>query len=116
MPCSTISLASSNALLDLHASVNTPKDVIQILVHSFSMSNALLEQTRSAHEGMERLERLVVLDLKRTMGKHRDRLNQDHRVNQFVEGIQEEAKKLVRLLILLMFRCTVLCLLLLWPS
>jgi hypothetical protein len=60
------------------------------------MASTLLEQTRQLHEDMERAERLVVKDLKRTMSKYRDKLQQDHRTKRFVDSIQENARKLVR--------------------
>jgi len=56
----------------------------------------LLEQTRLAHEEMERLERLVVAELSREARTHRERLLQSHRVAAMVEQISARAVKLVR--------------------
>jgi hypothetical protein len=59
------------------------------------MANTLLEQTRQLHEDIECAERLVAKDLKRTMTRYKDRLQQDHRTKRFVDQIQENSCKLV---------------------
>jgi splicing factor 3A subunit 3 len=60
------------------------------------MSNTLLERTRQLHEDIERAERLAAKDLKRTMTRYKDRLQQDHRTKRFIDEIQESSRKLVR--------------------
>lgn len=60
------------------------------------MASTLLEQARQWHEDIEMDERLVAKDLKRSMTRYKDRLQQDHRVHRFVEDIQEKSRKLVR--------------------
>eukprot|EP00245_Coleochaete_scutata_P011206 TRINITY_DN4114_c0_g1_i1.p1 TRINITY_DN4114_c0_g1~~TRINITY_DN4114_c0_g1_i1.p1 ORF type:complete len:513 (-),score=146.40 TRINITY_DN4114_c0_g1_i1:146-1684(-) len=59
------------------------------------MSSTLLEQTRAAHEELERLERLVVKDLQQDLKTHRERLFQSHRVKNVVEEMLMETSKLV---------------------
>lgn len=59
----------------------------------------LLEQTRAAHEEMERLERLIVSELSRDARSHRERLAQGHRVRAMVDRICDRAAKLVRLVL-----------------
>ena len=44
------------------------------------MASSLLEQTREAHEEVERLERLVVTDFRADAVTHKERLLQNHRV------------------------------------
>eukprot|EP00892_Ulva_mutabilis_P000046 jgi/Ulvmu1/10041/UM059_0091.1 len=61
------------------------------------MANTLLEQTRQLHEDVERAERLVAKDLKRTMTKYKDKLQQDHRTKLFVDEVQEKARRLIRI-------------------
>jgi splicing factor 3A subunit 3 len=61
------------------------------------MASTLLEQARQYHEDIERSERLVAKDLKRSMTRYKDRLQQDHRVHRFIEDIQEKSRKLVRI-------------------
>jgi hypothetical protein len=56
----------------------------------------LLEQTRLAHEEVERLERLIVEELSREARTHRERLAQGHRVAAMVDRISGRAAKLVR--------------------
>ena len=56
----------------------------------------LLEQTRLAHEEVERLERLIVEELSREARTHRERLAQGHRVAAMVDRISARAGKLVR--------------------
>jgi splicing factor 3A subunit 3 len=56
----------------------------------------LLEQTRGAHEEIERLERLIVAELSREARSHRERLAQGHRVGAMVDRIAARAGKLVR--------------------
>ncbi|ESQ40537.1 hypothetical protein EUTSA_v10013305mg [Eutrema salsugineum] len=59
------------------------------------MSSTLLEQTRSNHEEIERLERLVVQDLQTQPPSSRDRLVQGHRVRGMIESIMLNTEKLV---------------------
>lgn len=59
------------------------------------MASTLLEQARQHHEDIERAERLVSKDLKRSMTRYKDRLQQDHRVKRFIDDIQEKSRKLV---------------------
>ena len=61
------------------------------------MSNTLLERTRQLHEDIERAERLAAKDLKRTMTRYKDRVQQDHRTKRFIDEVQEASRKLVRL-------------------
>jgi hypothetical protein len=61
------------------------------------MSAALLEQTRAWHEEIESLERLLVKDLHRDAKSHRERLHQNHRVNNMAESIVGASQKLVSL-------------------
>ncbi|VVB06022.1 unnamed protein product [Arabis nemorensis] len=61
------------------------------------MSLNLLEQTRLNHEEIERLERLVVKDLKTEPKSSRDRLVQGHRVRNVIESIMLNTKKLVEI-------------------
>lgn len=62
------------------------------------MSSTLLEQTRSNHEEIERLERLVVRDLQTEPPSSKDRLVQGHRVRHMIESIMLTTEKLVRFL------------------
>jgi hypothetical protein len=60
------------------------------------MSAALLEQTRAWHEEIETLERLLVKDLQRdAKSTHKERLHQNHRVNNIAESIVGASQKLV---------------------
>jgi len=59
------------------------------------MSSTLLEQTRSNHEEVERLERLVVEDLQKEPPSSKDRLVQGHRVRHMIESIMLTTEKLV---------------------
>ncbi|CAE6087858.1 unnamed protein product [Arabidopsis arenosa] len=59
------------------------------------MSSTLLEQTRSNHEEVERLERLVVQDLQKEPPSSKDRLVQGHRVRHMIESIMLTTEKLV---------------------
>jgi splicing factor 3A subunit 3 len=59
------------------------------------MASTLLEQARQLHEDIERMERLVAKDLKRSMTRYKDRLQQDHRTEHFIDDIQEKSRKLV---------------------
>lgn len=61
------------------------------------MANTLLEQTRQLHEDVEQAERLVAKDLKRTMTKYKDKLQQDHRTKLYVDEVQEKSRRLVSL-------------------
>lgn len=55
---------------------------------------SLLEQTRSAHEDMENLERLCVKDFQQETKTHRERLAQSHRVRNNIMTISDRATKL----------------------
>lgn len=59
------------------------------------MASTLLEQTRQLHEDIERSERLVAKDLKRTKTKYKDKLQQDHRTKILVDEVQEKSRRLV---------------------
>ncbi|CAA6659014.1 unnamed protein product [Spirodela intermedia] len=61
------------------------------------MSSTLLEVTRSAHEEVERLERLVVKDLQRDPASGRERLFQGHRVRNVIETIISTTDKLIEI-------------------
>ncbi|KAK8958965.1 hypothetical protein KSP40_PGU019919 [Platanthera guangdongensis] len=58
------------------------------------MSSTLLEVTRSAHEDVERLERLVVKELQRDPASNRDQLFQNRRVRNMIESIISTTHKL----------------------
>lgn len=62
------------------------------------MSSTLLEVTRSAHEDVERLERLIVKDLQNEPPSNKDRLFQSHRVRQMIDTIIATTEKLVIIL------------------
>jgi splicing factor 3A subunit 3 len=62
------------------------------------MSSTLLEVTRSAHEDVERLERLIVKDLQNEPPSNKDRLFQSHRVRQMIDTIISTTEKLVIIL------------------
>ncbi|XP_074570095.1 splicing factor SF3a60 homolog [Curcuma longa] len=59
------------------------------------MSSTLLEVTRSAHEDVERLERLIVRELQREPDSNRDRLFQSHRVRHMIDLITNTTDKLI---------------------
>ncbi|PKA61495.1 hypothetical protein AXF42_Ash014412 [Apostasia shenzhenica] len=59
------------------------------------MSSTLLEVTRSAHEDVERLERLIVKELQREPASSRDRLIQNHRVRNMIDTIIGTTNKLI---------------------
>ncbi|XP_028556397.1 splicing factor SF3a60 homolog isoform X2 [Dendrobium catenatum] len=59
------------------------------------MSSTLLEVTRSAHEDVERLERLVVKELQREPASNRDQLFQSHRVRNMIDTLISTTHKLV---------------------
>ncbi|KAG9456991.1 hypothetical protein H6P81_001499 [Aristolochia fimbriata] len=61
------------------------------------MSSTLLEVTRSAHEEVERLERLVVKDLQREPASNRERLFQNHRVRNMIDSVINTTDKLVEI-------------------
>ncbi|XXG89988.1 hypothetical protein AAC387_Pa12g1862 [Persea americana] len=61
------------------------------------MSSTLLEVTRSAHEEVERLERLAVKDLQREPGSNRERLYQNHRVRNMIDSIISTTDKLIEI-------------------
>lgn len=48
------------------------------------------------HEDLERLERVIVKDLKQDMRSFREKLKQGHRVRKRMDQMQESARKLVR--------------------
>mmetsp|Transcript_11578 Transcript_11578/g.15763 ORF Transcript_11578/g.15763 Transcript_11578/m.15763 type:complete len:501 (+) Transcript_11578:114-1616(+) len=54
----------------------------------------LLEQTRAMHEEMEKLERVVVKDLQQEVKTHKEKTSQAHRVNNFLNQVQDRAAKL----------------------
>lgn len=60
-----------------------------------SMSATLLEQTRAAHEEVERLEKCVVQELQRDTKSHKERLHQNHRVNNMLLASLASTAKLV---------------------
>ncbi|CAH8384498.1 unnamed protein product [Eruca vesicaria subsp. sativa] len=59
------------------------------------MSSTLLEQTRSNHEEIERLERIVVQDLQTEPSSSKDRLVQGHRVRNMIQSIMRTTEKLI---------------------
>ncbi|KAK9838337.1 hypothetical protein WJX81_005551 [Elliptochloris bilobata] len=61
------------------------------------MASTLLEQTRSAHEECERLERLIVRDFRTDAKGHTERLAQGHRVRKMLDQIKAQAEKLTRI-------------------
>lgn len=61
------------------------------------MAETLLEQTRALHEDVERLERVVVKDLKQETKSHKDKLMQSHRVRKRLGQIQEASHKLIKI-------------------
>ena len=58
------------------------------------MASTLLEQTREAHEAIERLERFIVSDFKTEAVTHKERLAQNHRVNRALDEMASRAKRL----------------------
>ena len=80
------------------------------------MSSTLLEVTRSAHEEVERLERLIVKDLQNEPTSNKDRLFQSHRVRNMIDTIISTTDKLVlslslSILFLFPYLCSILSLL-----
>ncbi|KAL8137091.1 hypothetical protein V2J09_003092 [Rumex salicifolius] len=61
------------------------------------MSSTLLEVTRSSHEEVERLERLVVKELQAEPASNRDRLFQSHRVSNMIEHVLTTTDKLIEI-------------------
>ncbi|KAB2598788.1 splicing factor 3A subunit 3 [Pyrus ussuriensis x Pyrus communis] len=61
------------------------------------MSSTLLEQTRAAHEEVERLERLIVKDFMNEPPSSKDRLYQGHRVRQLIDTITSTTEKLIEI-------------------
>lgn len=59
------------------------------------MATTLLESTRQMHEDMERLERLIVKDLRTETKTHKDKLLQSHRIRGMLDAIQDRANSLV---------------------
>lgn len=47
------------------------------------------------HEDLERLERIIVKDLKRDVKSHKEKMMQSHRVRRRLDSMQESARKLV---------------------
>jgi splicing factor 3A subunit 3 len=64
------------------------------------MSGTLLEQTRAFHEETERLERCIVQELQKETKSHKERLHQNHRVNNMRHAILDATGKLVSFLVL----------------
>lgn len=60
------------------------------------MASTVLEQTRGLHEDVERLERIIVKDLKQETKTHKEKLMQNHRVRKRLDQMQESARKLVK--------------------
>jgi splicing factor 3A subunit 3 len=58
------------------------------------MASSLLEQTREAHDEVERLERLVVTDFRADAVTHKERLLQNHRVNRILDEMVTKTKRL----------------------
>ncbi|KAJ4954013.1 hypothetical protein NE237_030845 [Protea cynaroides] len=61
------------------------------------MSSTLLEVTRSGHEEIERMERLIVKDLQREPASNRERLFQSHRVRNMIDSIMSTTEKLIEI-------------------
>ncbi|XP_057462646.1 splicing factor SF3a60 homolog [Actinidia eriantha] len=61
------------------------------------MSSTLLEMTRSGHEEVERLERLIVKDLQNEPASGKDRLFQSHRVRNMIDQVTATTLKLVEI-------------------
>lgn len=62
------------------------------------MASTLLEETRQAHDDIERLERLIVKDFAtQPAATHKDKLLQSHRVRGMLDGIQDRSAKLIRI-------------------
>eukprot|EP00249_Psilotum_nudum_P015382 c25297_g1_i3 orf=216-1733(+) len=61
------------------------------------MAATLLELTRAAHEEVERLERLVVKDLQTEAKSHKERLHQNHRVRNMIDGIMASTSRLIEI-------------------
>ncbi|KGN58266.1 splicing factor SF3a60 homolog [Cucumis sativus] len=61
------------------------------------MSSTLLEVTRSSHEEVERLERLIVKELQNEPASGKDRLLQSHRVRSMIDTIMSTTEKLVEI-------------------
>eukprot|EP00873_Tetraselmis_striata_P024256 jgi/Tetstr1/444520/TSEL_032399.t1 len=61
------------------------------------MSSTLLEQTRAAHEEVERMERLIMRELRRETRSHKEKLTQNHRVRKMMDTIQERSAKIARI-------------------
>lgn len=59
------------------------------------MATTFLEQTRSLHEDLERLERIIVKDYKQDAKTHQEKLMQNHRVRKRIDTMQATANKLV---------------------
>jgi splicing factor 3A subunit 3 len=58
------------------------------------MASTLLEETRQAHEDMERLERLIVAEFKRERRTHKEKLLQGYHVRQMLDTLQQRASSL----------------------
>ncbi|XBI01014.1 hypothetical protein VPH35_129895 [Triticum aestivum] len=62
-----------------------------------AMASSVLEATRAAHEDIERLDRLAVLELQRDPANARDRLFQSHRVRHMLDLVISTSDKLVEI-------------------
>ncbi|KAJ3093096.1 hypothetical protein HK102_009528 [Quaeritorhiza haematococci] len=58
---------------------------------------SILEQQRRAHEECERLEQAMVEELLKKTKTHREKVVQEHRVNQYLERIQARSQYLLEL-------------------
>ncbi|KAJ9507341.1 hypothetical protein QJQ45_006307 [Haematococcus lacustris] len=86
------------------AEVQRLRDVEQSLVGTVDGLQGDLDDLQAAHqrlqalhEEVERLERIIVKDLKRDMRTHKEKLLQSHRVKRRLEGMQTAAVKLVKI-------------------
>ncbi|KAI3432859.1 hypothetical protein D9Q98_010442 [Chlorella vulgaris] len=60
------------------------------------MASTLLEETRQAHDDVERLERLIVKDFAtQPAASHKDKLLQSHRVRGMLDSVQDRSLKLI---------------------
>lgn len=61
------------------------------------MSSTLLEQTRAAHEEVERLQRSLIDEMKRAPKTHKDNVIQSHKVNTTLDRIVDASARLERI-------------------
>ncbi|KAL5709675.1 hypothetical protein ACHQM5_020335 [Ranunculus cassubicifolius] len=61
------------------------------------MAATLLEQTRSYHEEIERMERIIGKDLQNQSNSDRDRLIQNHRIKTLIDSITSTTQKLIEI-------------------